>query len=623
MSNNGMNYSMYNNLSYPHIVRQPTLYGQQYSNTLSQPSIPPAQYAMYPTQQPSNSYDHLIQSAAKTLAAFTHPSELSIIPNQLSRLSQQNSHRRSGNNSSTTTNSIRMYYCEICRIACGGHTSYQAHLNGIKHKKKEQNSQNQQTNQKTFRCELCDITCTSSDAYQAHLDGSKHEKAVKLHRKLGKTIPECVHESQTIVDKQLTENNSQFIGIEYIETSYDETNTPKCYYCKLCDCKFHDANGRDAHLKGKRHRLSYKKKVDPNFQIDTTKASSPKQQRSNEIIENYSDQQINTNNQTEIDDNTKFLMGLHQQIIPSQNQLDRIEDFISAVEAALKSCSDQLRPSLSFTIDPTSDKSPLMGVSRVGSLVKNLLIKTDRLFHIVVICTEWPRVNLFEKIASLLPENFHETWSNRIHFECQRANEIIQITTEIDEGQISVSISFTTLSIQHENIQTPEEFLTKTNCLNALYSMHSVRWFQNQVSKRQYASALIRCLRYKTKISYNWQSLSSEVIEILIEKILSEPLSPIVAFRRVLEYLSGGLILSNGPGLRIPWQTDSIKNALDYLNDQERNDITYEAQIGLRLLTFGQLNKWLEESDNLHIGKRSYTDEDNQVSAKRQCTENQ
>jgi hypothetical protein len=46
-------------------------------------------------------------------------------------------------------------------------------------------------------------------------------------------------------------------------------------------------------------------------------------------------------------------MGLHQQIIPSQNQLDRIEDFISAVEAALKSCSDQLRPSLSFTIDPT------------------------------------------------------------------------------------------------------------------------------------------------------------------------------------------------------------------------------------------------------------------------------
>lgn len=53
-------------------------------------------------------------------------------------------------------------------------------------------------------------------------------------------------------------NNNKLIGMEYIETSYDETNTPKSYYCKLCDCKFNDSNGRDAHLKGKRHRLSYK-----------------------------------------------------------------------------------------------------------------------------------------------------------------------------------------------------------------------------------------------------------------------------------------------------------------------------------------------------------------------------
>jgi hypothetical protein len=122
----------------------------------------------------SAGYDHLIQSAAEKLAAFTHPSEL---PNP-SRLSQRTFNRRSGTNPSSTTNSTRTYYCETCRIACGGHTSYQAHLNGTKHKKKESNAQNQQTNQNTFRCELCDITCTSSDAYQAHLDGSKHEKVI-------------------------------------------------------------------------------------------------------------------------------------------------------------------------------------------------------------------------------------------------------------------------------------------------------------------------------------------------------------------------------------------------------------------------------------------------------------
>jgi hypothetical protein len=48
-----------------------------------------------------------------------------------------------------------------------------------------------------------------------------------------------------------------------------------------------------------------------------------------------------------------------------------------------------------------------MGVSRIGLLVKKLMIKSDRLFHLVVICTEWPTMNLFEKVFSILTDNFH------------------------------------------------------------------------------------------------------------------------------------------------------------------------------------------------------------------------
>jgi hypothetical protein len=39
------------------------------------------------------------------------------------------------------------------------------------------------------------------------------------------------------------------------------------------------------------------------------------------------------------------------------------------------------------------------------------------------------------------------------------------------------------------------------------------------------------------------------------------------------------LIYLDGPGLRIPWQTDSMKDVLDNLTNQERNDITQEAQV--------------------------------------------
>ncbi|UJR20861.1 hypothetical protein I4U23_023971 [Adineta vaga] len=642
MSNNGMNYPMYNTFRYPQIVQQQSLYGQHYPRRHSQPPI--VQYtnhSMYPPIPPqpqyNNSYDHLIQSAAETLAAFTAPSEQSMFNRHQLITSQKNNRRSTINPTFNTKNAVRTYYCEICRIECGGHTSYQAHIQGSKHIKKAGNTQNQQKTTNVFRCDLCDITCTNADAHQAHLDGSKHQKTLKLHLKLGKTIPEPVHqptisthESQSLPINEIKQSSMKLLGVEYIETLYDNTNTIKSYHCKLCDCTFNDANAKDTHLKGKRHRISYKKKVDPNLKIDRqrTKSSSPKQ-HFNDLEENDHEREINMqNNQIEIDEDTRYLMTLHERIIPSQNLRDTIEQFVSTVEAVLKSCSEQLSSSLSTStsadaIGTVINKSPLMGFSRIGSLVKNLLIKTDRVFHIVVMCAEWPTRNLFDKVFSILSE----TWKNQNNIQCEKDNEIIQVYTDTIEGKMCVSISFTSISIQSSDNQIVNQCLTKTNCLMGLDAMHSVRWFQKQVSIRQHAPALIRCLRYKANFSYHWQSLSSEAIEILIEHTLTKSISPIVAFRRVLESLAGGLILSNGPRLRISWQTVTNKDIFDNLTVQERNDITYEAQIGLRLLAFGQINSWFEQhnilTSTISFPKRSYSDDDNQNSVKRQCTESE
>jgi zinc finger RNA-binding protein len=109
---------------------------------------------------------------------------------------------------------------------------------------------------------------------------------MKLHRKLGKTIPSTepqilnntstssqsnpinqtsingsqilTNEDQQISLSRLFDNKIQPIGEEYIETTYDNTNKPIFHHCKLCDCKFNDIKGKDMHLKGKRHRLSYR-----------------------------------------------------------------------------------------------------------------------------------------------------------------------------------------------------------------------------------------------------------------------------------------------------------------------------------------------------------------------------
>ncbi|CAF1025333.1 unnamed protein product [Adineta ricciae] len=641
MSNNGMNYPMYNTFPYPHIVQQQPFYRQDYPRRYSQPPITPyANQPAYPSasnqsQQYNNSYDHLIQSAAETLAAFTAPSEQPVM-NRPRLLPPQRAIRRTGMNSTYTPKvPTRTYYCETCRIECGGHASYQAHIQGAKHIKKAGNCQTQSKTSNVFLCELCDITCTNVDAYHAHLEGNKHQKTLKLHLKLGKTIPQPTplssltsNESQSEIINEIKQsgyNSMQLLGVEYIETLHDDTNTIKSYYCKLCNCTFNDANARDTHLKGKRHQLSYKKKVDPNLKIDVnnrTKPSSPKHQ-SNLTGQPDCPQESNSqNSQTEFDDDTKYLMMLHEQIVPSEHLLGIIERFVSNVETALQSCSEQLSVSsmstTANTLGTVINKSPLLGFSRIGSFVKNLLIKTDRIFHIVIVCVEWPTRELIDKVVSMLSE----IWKNDNGIQCQRNEDGIRVYTHTSEGQMCVSMSFTSFTISTTNNKMSNQDLSRTRYSTDIDAMHSVRWFQKQIIGRQHASALIRCLLYKTKISSRWRALPSEAIEIIIDNVLSKSTSPIGAFRRVLEYLAGGLVLSNGPGIRKPWETDAINNICSNLTDQEREDITHEAQNGLRLLTFGRLNSWFEHSHSAttSLQKRSHADDDNRNLAKRQCT---
>ena len=54
------------------------------------------------------------------------------------------------------------------------------------------------------------------------------------------------------------------------------SNDPKfphaSYKCELCDCYFNDEYARKAHVKGRRHRLNYKKTHDPSLYVEPTKA---------------------------------------------------------------------------------------------------------------------------------------------------------------------------------------------------------------------------------------------------------------------------------------------------------------------------------------------------------------
>lgn len=212
----------------------------------------------------------------------------------------------------------QLHYCEVCKISCAGPQTYREHLEGQKHKKREASlkmsaSANSATQNRgnNYHCELCDVTCTGTDAYAAHVRGAKHQKVVKLHQKLGKPIPseepkkmgkinfvpaaaggagvaktegganesDAAGDLDDNLDDSLGENtdNIKPVGGEYIEEVKDEEGKILSFNCKLCDCKFNDPNAKEMHMKGRRHRLQYKRKVQPDLVVDFK--PTPRQRR--------------------------------------------------------------------------------------------------------------------------------------------------------------------------------------------------------------------------------------------------------------------------------------------------------------------------------------------------------
>ncbi|KAM5230340.1 zinc finger RNA-binding protein 2 isoform 2-T2 [Hipposideros larvatus] len=62
-------------------------------------------------------------------------------------------------------------------------------------------------------------------------------------------------------------NDSEPVGPGYVEEVCNDEGKVIRFHCKLCECSFNDHNARDLHVRGRRHRLQYKKKVNPDLPI--------------------------------------------------------------------------------------------------------------------------------------------------------------------------------------------------------------------------------------------------------------------------------------------------------------------------------------------------------------------
>ncbi|KAK3098799.1 hypothetical protein FSP39_023235 [Pinctada imbricata] len=219
----------------------------------------------------------------------------------------------SGSGSSSGRGSQNQLRCELCDVTCTGADAYAAHIRGSKHQKVlKLHTRLGKPIPSTDPVVVSPASGSTSSTAKAASVGTAASKTVvktvttpgpqvtkkvlstpkitfvggsKLQT-LGTKVEEVKVEpapktvsldtSNTSDDKSDSEDNLNIlgekdvtpVGHEYIEEVKNEQGKTVSFNCKLCECKFNDPNAKEMHMKGRRHRLQYKKKVDPSLQVE-------------------------------------------------------------------------------------------------------------------------------------------------------------------------------------------------------------------------------------------------------------------------------------------------------------------------------------------------------------------
>nr|CAG4651682.1 EOG090X037N [Triops cancriformis] len=480
------------------------------------------------------------------------------------------------------------------------------------------------------------------------------------------------NEEDSVADK-----DAQPVGGDFVEGIHNEEGKLISFLCKLCDCKFNDPNAKEMHLKGRRHRLAYKKKVDPSLVVEMK--PSPYSKR---ILEERQRAQMMREEQyrRREEERMRFMgnMGMggpmgpedypwdgprrrfgpshggpegmlrgfetpddrhilakHQMICPSDEENKAVQNLVSMVEKALKLVSDyfasQEKPKEAKADNPEEKSKDdagrlLKGVMRVGPLAKGLILKSDKVLELVVLCALPPTEELLGKIAGVLPKYLSSVDAEAefiIREEIPEAAVIVQ-TNKLPGVEVQVTLTSPVVREEqlvaagqaaegelNESKKTGTEAtptghapsgpgrLDKNKCLDALAALRHAKWFQARALPLQNCTLLIRIMRDVCQRLPSWTPLSPWVLELLAEKVLSvasQPVSPGDCFRRFLECLSAGILLTpphgTSPGLLDPCEKETM-DATNCLSLQEKEDITAAAQTALRMLCFRQIHKIL------------------------------
>ncbi|XP_023712722.1 zinc finger RNA-binding protein isoform X2 [Cryptotermes secundus] len=196
--------------------------------------------------------------------------------------------------------------CELCDVTCTGSDAYAAHIRGAKHQKlvklhtklgKPIPSTEPvvvgggiKTTTGTTASTTTPVKTVTTTAAKPAIPGAA-KKTVTAAPKINfvaagslgtvgtaatgikaeiAEVKSEIKEEPVMSDSELalSDKDVQPVGQDYIEEIKNEEGKVISFNCKLCECRFNDPNAKEMHMKGRRHRLQYKKKVNPELVVD-------------------------------------------------------------------------------------------------------------------------------------------------------------------------------------------------------------------------------------------------------------------------------------------------------------------------------------------------------------------
>nr|CAG4647758.1 EOG090X037N [Moina brachiata] len=199
-------------------------------------------------------------------------------------------------------------HCELCNVTCTSSDAYAAHIRGTKHQKvvklhtklgkpippaepqlihsKPSTSTSSTTTTSTSSTAPAssshDTSPKTNGAEEAPAASAASTASTKSVADVPMTAAVATETALSVLAQMEEEKSIQPVGQDYVEELRGPDGKINGFNCRLCECRFNDVNAKDMHLKGRRHRLMYKKKVDPNLIVEAK--GWPSQRKSSKTV---------------------------------------------------------------------------------------------------------------------------------------------------------------------------------------------------------------------------------------------------------------------------------------------------------------------------------------------------